>query len=233
MQGSEQLSSPVHRGDTQIGDLLGRLGIELSHLLRYFYGGFLLFVLARLVNPCAMGTVLKKVPWEIIALSALVIGCGIYAIHRGAIIPVHHLLLCAFLCIWEETRGVGETNSNSPTRWLGAMGVERGSRISAYTALRRSEFFSDKERRSFDLAHAESGLIVMTFEGFALSSYYTYAQPHVWRFAPCYKTLGILAAIFFFLSFWPGWAQHQVECRRFRRRSADVFRTLRDLGFFT
>ncbi len=139
--------------------VLKELGLGLSLLLRYSYGGFLLIVLASIVNPTAAGKVLNSMPWELAGLSALVLGAGIYALHRSVVIPAHHYGLCVALWIKDVFHGVKPAKSYSPTRWLGSIGVKWGNRIVTYTALRRSDFFGAK-KKMIDLAHAESGLVV-------------------------------------------------------------------------
>lgn len=152
--------------------LLKELGVGLSLLLRYSYGGFLLIVLAAIVNHDATGKVLNSMPWELTALSAVVLGAGIYALHRSVVVPAHHFVLCVALWVRDFLCRVKDSDSYSPTRWLGSIHVHWGSRMLAYTSVRRSEFFGSR-KKMIDLAHAESGLVVMTFEGFLIAGLYT------------------------------------------------------------
>lgn len=213
------------------GKLLEFLGIGLSRLLRYSYGGFLLIVLASVVNPTYTREVLAAIPWELAALSALLIGASIYAVHRSVVIPIHHLGLCLILWARDKVSRTSPRESLSPTRWLGAIGVKNGEKMLAYTVLRRSDFFGERGKREFDVAHAESGLIVMTFEGLLLAAFY--ARFHPASSQVSWLTLCSLSLVFLVASYPSGYVQHQIECRRMRLREADVKATLGDLGMLS
>jgi hypothetical protein len=222
------------------GKVLDELGLGLSRLLRYSYGGFLLIVLARVVNPDEIRNILDM-PWELTALSALVIGAGIYAVHRSIVIPLHHgLCLILWLKDWKlvnpqhsfplkhwlgyiwpkNWERVTPDNSYSPTSWLGSIGVPFGRRIAAYTALRRSDFFEERKRQSLNIAHAEHGLVVMTFEGFLLASVYVKFHPdgsHLDSFAAA----GL--ALIFLIASYPGpFVQHHLECLLMRKKASEA-----------
>jgi hypothetical protein len=213
---------------TETGKLLEALGIGLSRLLRYSYGGFLLIALASVVDPLDASKVLSAMPWELAALSAVVIGAGIYAVHRSVAIPLHHVGLCFILWVRDKIRRIKPEDSNSPTRWLAAIGVKKGQRITAYTALRRGHFFEEREKRELDVAHAESGLVVMTFEGFAIAALYAWCRPDRSQIGS--SVLFVLFVIFLLASYPAGYVQHQVECIRLRKREADVKAKLSELG---
>src|SRR5205807_10542942 len=102
--------------------------------------------------------------------------------------------------------GIKATESRSPTRWLGAIGVKWGRRILAYTSLRRSDLFGEKKKRELDVAHAESGLIVMTFEGLLIAALYAWFHP-----ASGFSSLLLfsLSLVFLVASYPSGYSQHQ------------------------
>lgn len=218
------------------GTALDRLGLGLSKLLRYSFGGFLLLVVAAVVNPDETGKILDVMPWQLSALSAIVVGVGIYAAHRSLIIPAHHLGLCWLLWIWERTkrtrgtRGVAAIDSVSPTRWLGSdtIGIPLGRRMFAYTLLRQSDFFSEDERKKLDVAHAESGLVVMMTEGLVAAWVFTmlYSDKSQLDWLP----LCILTFVSLVASYPRPIGLHIVECIRFRTNPGDVKDKLRDFG---
>ena len=201
-----------------IGEALDKLGIRLSRLLRYSYGGFLLLGFAALLNPTDAKPVLDAMGWELAALSAIAVGAGIYATHRSVVIPLQHLLLTWLL----------SPSVDSPTRWLGSIGVPFGWRMFAYSTIRRSQVFDDRQVENWNVAHAESGLIVMTAEGFVLAALYAWRLPLKSRIdAGLLLALGI---VFLVCSFVPGFGQHRLECRRFRDKRADIEGLLKRCG---
>jgi hypothetical protein len=213
------------------GKLFQDLGLGLSRVLRYSYGGFLLLVLAVILDRshCLL-PVIEAVDWKLTVLSALLAGAAIYSIHRSVVIPATHLGLCGILWIWDSLWKTDRKDSNSPTLWLGgALGVKRGEKIMAYTALRHSNLFTNQERQEMDVAHAENGLVVMTFEGFATAAFF------VWWFHPESRTMWItlrsLSAFFFVVPYVRAFADHQVEGMRLRANERYARRLLGEFGF--
>ena len=74
----------------------------LSRLVRYSFGGFLAVVIAATVNPAGTAEYFKARPWELAALACVVVGAGIYAAHRSAVIPVHHWIGCFLFWLWDR-----------------------------------------------------------------------------------------------------------------------------------
>ena len=102
----------------ETGKTLEALGLGLSRLLRYSYGGFLLIALASFLNPSDTKRILDAMSWQLAALSAVVLGAGIYAVHRSVVIPIHHALLCLVFIGFDKLRKIKAGHSSSPTRWL-------------------------------------------------------------------------------------------------------------------
>lgn len=104
-----------------LAKVLEALGIGLSRLLRYSYGGFLLIVLASVVNPIDTEKTLKPMPWELAALSAVVLGAGIYAAHRSLVVPLTSSA-CAFSSGSGNVAGKSQESSQSaPHAGLGLL----------------------------------------------------------------------------------------------------------------
>jgi len=207
---------------------LKTLGIGLSRLLRYSYGGFLLIALVSLFESDKAKLVREAMSWELVAVSAVVVGAGIYAVHRSVVIPLHHGLLCLVWWGIDKWRGIDESNSTSPTRWLKSIKVPFVLRISAYTALRGSDLF-EKEKNEWNIAHAESGLVVMTAEALLVAAICAYVQtqpPVDWYF------LVWSSGVFFVFSY-AGFVQHVVECVRFQQEKSKVEEYLKQCGMIT
>ena len=205
---------------------LETLGIGLSRLLRYSYGGFLLIVFASLLDHDTTKPTLDAMSWQLASLAAVVVGAGLYATHRAIVVPVHHALLCLFWWIIDIVRKKKLEDSGNPTRWLGSLNVKVLWRIPAYTALRQSDLFKE-EKSDWDIAHAETGLVLMTAEAFLLAAVYV-ARSHA-QDPVKWETLASLAAIFFVFSF-GGFVQHAVECRRFKQKKTEIEDALKDIG---
>jgi hypothetical protein len=208
--------------------ILESLGIGLSRLLRYSYGGFLLIVFAGFMEPDKTKPAIEAMSWQLAAVAAIVVGSGIYAVHREIIVPIHHALLCLFWWGVDKGRGVAKERSANPTRWLGSIKVPLVWRIPAYTVLRRGDIFKE-ERTNWDLAHAESGLVLMTCEAFVLAAVYASREisPPVGS-----QPLAGVAIVLFVFSF-GGFIQHAVESLRFKKKAEEVKSELREAGFIT
>lgn len=208
-----------------MGEVLKELRVGLSRLLRYSYGGFLLIAFASFLQTDAVKAAREAMSWELTALVALVMGTGIYALHRNVVVPLHHGLLCIGWAIVDWTRGVEKADSSSPTRWLSSLGVPLAWRITAYTAVRRSDLF-EKEKPAWDVSHAEAGLVLMTAEAFAFAAVYVVSlasSPVAWQ------TLAMVAVGLFIFSY-AVFPQHALECLRFRGKREQIILLLEDLG---
>ena len=153
---------------------------------------------------------------------------AIYAAHRNLVIPLHHTGGCFLLWLGETLCLVPECKSSSPTRWFGgSLKVPWGRRVAAYTALRGGDFFTREEAEKLNIAHAESGLIVMTSVGFLVAGFFAFKYPchSDVRWVPAWIGLAFLVA-----SYVGPLGQHRAECWRMQTRRADVERYLRRVG---
>lgn len=210
--------------------ILEEFGIGLSRLIYYTYGGALFIAMAIIVNPTGTKYVLAGVSWQLATLTLLILGVGIYAAHRNAVIPIHHAGGCLILYVYETLRRVRvpACKSSSPTRWLGSksVGVPWGRRISAYTTLRHSNFFSKQEEERLNILHAEAGLVVMTSEAFLLASWFAWKYPSA--VASC--ALFWIGIVFFLASYVGPIGQHRAECWRMQARRVEVILLLKRFG---
>jgi hypothetical protein len=204
------------------------LGLGLSRLLCFSYGGFLLVVCAAFFAPSGIKTLIDALHPSLAILAIVVIGAAIYVLHRTIILPVHHVLLCWFFRVSDKSGDVGDLaeSTSSPTIYLGdALGVAPGRRTTAYNVLRRSDFFTNKE--SLDMAHAENGLLVMTGVGLLIAAAYGLSQG---RSLLLTVTLLVLAIVFIAASFKAEMIQYSIECMAIRERPIEAMKILVKTG---
>ena len=207
---------------------IGSLGLGLSRLLCFSYGGFLLVVCAACFAPSGIKTLIDALHPSLAILAIVVIGSAIYVLHRTIVMPVHHVLVCGFFRVSDKSADVGDTAelTSSPTIYLGdALGVAPRRRTTAYNVLRRSDFFTNKE--SLEVAHAENGLLVMTGVGLLIAAAYGLSQG---RSLLLTVTLLVLAVIFIAASFKAEKIQYSIECMAIRERPIEAMKILVKTG---
>jgi len=203
------------------------LGLGLVRLLCYSYGGFLLVVFAACFAPSGVKTLIDALHPSLAVLAIVVVGAAIYVLHRTIIMPVHHLLVCWFLRVTDKTGDIGDLAeiTSSPVIYLGeALGVAPGRRTAAYNVLRRSEFFTNRE--SFNVAHAENGLLVMTGVGLLITAVFGLLQHNLLLSL----ILLVLAIIFLAASFRAQMVQYSLECMAIRERPMEAMKILIKTG---
>jgi len=160
-------------------------------------------------------------------LAIVVIGAAIFILHRTLIMPVHHLLVGWFIRVTDRSSDVGDIGetTSSPIVYLGeALGVAPKRRTAAYNVLRRSDFFTNKE--SFDTAHAENGLLVMTGAALLIAAVFGLLQ----RNLLLALILLVLAIIFIAASFKAQMVQYSLECMAIRERPIEAMKILVKTG---
>jgi len=204
------------------------LGLGLSRLLCFSYGGFLLVVCAASFAPSGVKTLIDALHPSLAILAIIVIGAAIYVLHRTIVMPVHHGLVCWFFRATDKSTDVGDVTefTSSPTMYLGdALGVAPNRRTTAYNVLRRSDFFVNKE--SLEMAHAENALLVMTGVGLLIAAAYGLSQS---RSLLLTVTLLVLAIIFIAASFKAEMIQYSIECMAIRERPIEAMKILVKTG---
>ena len=203
------------------------LGLGLSRLLCFSYGGILLVVCAACLAPARVKTLIDALHPSLAILAIVVIGAAIYILHRTIVMPVHHLLVSWFFRVTDKSgdiRDLAESTS-SPTIYLGeALGVAPKRRTAAYNVLRHSDFFANKE--SLNVAHAENGLLVMTGVGLLIAALYGLAHRNLLLAV----ILLALAIIFIAASFKAEMVQYSLECMAIRERPVEVMKILVKTG---
>jgi hypothetical protein len=204
------------------------LGLGLSRLLCYSYGGFLLVVCAACFAPAEVKTLIDALHPGLAVLAIIVIGAAIYVLHRTIVMPVHHLLVCWFFRVTGKSGEAGDLaeSTSSPILYLGeALGVAPNRRTTAYNVLRRSDFFVNKE--SLEMAHAENGLLVMTGVGLLIAAAYGLSRGGSLLLT---TILLVLAVIFIAASFKAEMVQYSVECMAVRERPMEAMKILVKTG---
>jgi hypothetical protein len=204
------------------------LGLGLSRLLCYSYGGFLLVVCAACFAPSGVKTLIDALHPGLAVLAIIVIGAAIYVLHRTIIMPVHHLLVCWFFRITERDGDIKDLadSTSCPNVYLGeALGVAPNRRTAAYNVLRRSDFFVNKE--SLEIAHAENGLLVMTGVGLLIAAAYGLSRGGSLLLT---AVLLVLAVIFIAASFKAEMIQYSVECMAVREHPMEAMKILVKTG---
>lgn len=214
-------------------EMLKWLGLRFSKLLSYSYAGFLLIVVAGVLNPGALSGFRGAASWELTALAAVVVGAGVHAFHRTLLVPVHHFLSSLLWHLFELGRPKAETLI--PTRWLGTLTppVTFFWQIPAYSTLRHSKPFEGLEDR-WDLIHAEHGLMLLTGEALGSAALVVKFVPKI-VVAPLISLtagpLAIGAIALVIATTLAAYFQHRNECLTFRAKQSDVVAVLRETGF--
>jgi hypothetical protein len=195
---------------------LSGFGIGLSRLIRYTYGGILLLVFAVLFHRDKMAAYISALTPLVVVLVTVVIGAGIYVLHRSTVIAVLSLVLTIFFD-W-HCRKTSVDASMNPTTYLKKF-VEGGAatRRLAYVTVRHGGFFSDEDR--LDVIHAETGMLVMTFVGLVLASCYgcffvALDRPYVFLML-------FAAAVFLIGAIVKDCTDHSIECVVLKAEGSD------------
>lgn len=204
------------------------LGIGLVRLLCYSYGGFLLAVCAACFSASRTKTIIDALHPSVAVLAIIVLGAAIYVLNRTVIMPIHRVALSVLFRIAERRRG-GEDHaefSANPIRYLGeVLGVPFRRRTIAYSFLRRSDFFPDRE--ALDAAHAENSLLVMTGVGLLVAAALAVSQGKSFGLT---AVLLLLSLVFLAASFRAEWVQQSVECSLIKDRPVEAMRILARMG---
>lgn len=196
------------------------LGLGLSRFLRYCYLGVLFLLFAVFFDDSWIKAKVGAIGGNLSIFATVVFGAGLYVVHRSIVIPCHHFLLILvqrgfeILRHWDRSKA----KSTNPVVYLRDKGVKFGYGIIAYSILRRSDFFERHD--NLDIAHAESGLIVMTSEALFVAAAYdkwAIAKPTNW--GSFFFWVGLFL---FIISFIPGWVQHTVEYLEIRRKNENA-----------
>jgi hypothetical protein len=203
------------------------LGLGLSRLLCFSYGGFLLVICAACLAPAEVKTLIDALHPSLAILAVVVIGAAIYILHRTVVMPVHHIFVSWFFRVADSSSDIRDLaeSTSSPTIYLSeALGVAPKRRTAAYNVLRHGDFFANKE--SLDVAHAENGLLVMTGVGLLIAALYALAH----RNFLLALILLVLAIIFLAASFKAEMVQYSLECMAIRERPVEAMKILVKTG---
>ncbi len=137
--------------------------LNLSWVIRYGYGGALLYLILLIRDPASMKAYTESAGAVLAPLLLVGAGTCIYVVYRHLLgewllYPFAHRL------DYYTARGNRDLTAGavSPIWWLAQRGVAKGARREAYTAVRR-EFLPADTRKQLDLAHSEVHVLYLTF----------------------------------------------------------------------
>ena len=143
---------------------LADLGVSIHEVLRYCYGGLLVFLVAALVDPKDTKTVIDSLSAPVSILIALALGGAIYAAYRPLIGEPLFLFEEWVHCWLSSTRrekGKGCTCCSDYflTTWKVSLSLGR----EAFRTVKNSEIFNQERQRQFYLQHSELHTLYVTF----------------------------------------------------------------------
>lgn len=204
---------------------LDTLRVGSSLFIRYAGAGALLVLAVVYVEPGALSHLPGRVFGSevLTALALFLIGAPVYHVHRELAIRCHHTVLCLLFAFWENVpfRRVPARKSWNPVRllqgWFFGWRLDKAMR--GYTAIRRSDFFEDREQ--LDVWHAANGIPVMLAEALLGAAIYTYWQqsPTDPPIHPWYTFL-IASAGCLVISYFPAYSLHRREGARMKADGA-------------
>lgn len=134
--------------------------LQLTDLIRWGYGGFLLTGIAALFAPSEVKEAIEVGGTVVAPLVILAIGAAVYLLHRYVIGELLVYPLTRFTHFLIDKYFHGGVPS-SPTGFLGDRGVGFWQRRAAYTEIRRG-FFQENQRKRLDLDHSEAHVLWLT-----------------------------------------------------------------------
>lgn len=198
----------------------------LGRLLKYSYGGFIVSIIAVLVDPEAVKRVATILGTVLSPLVTIGMGVCIYVLHREVFgeLVLYRLLSFAHDC-WDWVRGRKGNRVTNTLAYLGILGVRSGNRRAAYNAVRNS-FFKPDMRGRFDILHTELHLLWITVDVLIIASFYQALAMH-----SLYLLLPVLTFFLAVLAAVADIRQHQLECHQLKieeKRDGGVTNFLKD-----
>ncbi len=216
-----------------------KLGIGFSRLLRYSYSGLMIILFMMVFHYDWIKERVTDFGTSLTIIGTIVIGTGVYALFRGIVIPIHHLIGIGIhtLCEKKLEKGIRarftskKDKSMNPVVWLRhgltkakGNGVQFGWGIIAYSYLRGVGVFGNEKK--LNVKHAELGLVVMTSVFLITGAVYDYFVTK--------KGYGlemfIPAVVLLLLSYPPALVQHALECKILKKKENEVTSYLAEVG---
>ena len=139
---------------------LADLGLSIHELLRYGYGGLLVFLVGGLVDPQGTRTVVQTLTSPLSIVVALALGCAIYAAYR----PIAELLFWGLEGIHSRLSDGGKRDAGFTccsdyfkTKWNVQLRLGR----EAFRVVRASNEFKERQKQ-FYLQHSELHTVFIT-----------------------------------------------------------------------
>lgn len=204
--------------------------IGVARFFRYSYGGILIFLLASIVEPTFVAGIVSSLGSILAPLVALVIGIGIYVIHRRV---VGELLLYPILhvihFVWNRVLGRRGRKSFETLDYLHSLGVNFFELRSAYAAWRESGITKTKTE-NINVAHSELHVLWITVDQLIVTILYVHFGQH--------GNITVYSWVALFIALAAAIAdinQHATETRLMMvaEKQGKVSKLLQDRGFIT
>lgn len=191
-----------------------KIGITIRELLRYGYGGFMLYAFSTLACPVEVSGILKVLDLGpvvtnpvLAALGGILVGAGFYAVHRALLNDP----ILDPLEYWIH-RGIERMRTSSARDAVGRdcvrhhleerIGVARRNSRDAFRVIRDSDLFAPHVRDRFHIQNTEIHLLFLTATAALLALFLrgVSEQCYTWRDAVYPRSLFLWAAVIFFLA---------------------------------
>jgi len=179
---------------------------DLSKIIRYGYGGFLLTGIVGLFQPEILKKTIESTGSVVTPLIIFSIGACIYIMYRYVIgefllYPFTHFIHFLWDFFHKKNR-----SATSVTGYLAELGIKFGNRRQAYTEIRRS-LLSENIKTRLDVAHSETHILYITvLELFVLSI-------HLQQSNEPFIIYLLISFVAFVSAICADIQQHQIECR--------------------
>lgn len=189
-----------------------KIGITIRELLRYGYGGFILYAFSTLACPVEVSGILKALDLGgaitnpvLAPLGAILVGAGFYAVHRALLNdvilePVEYWIHRAMQLIRRSPAQEAVGHDCVRQHLEERTGVARRNSRDAFRVIRDSDLFAPHVRDRFHMQNSEVHLLFLTATAalLALLLRRSAEQCHTWRDAVYPQSLFLWAALIFF-----------------------------------
>ena len=154
------------------GAIVKRFGVTPEQLIGYAYAGLLAVIISAIIQPTLIKDLVASLGGFLIALAALGLGIGIYALYFKVIgelllYPIQHKVHR----LLDFVRRIPAEKYTSSVAYLGHLGVPRGYQRASYEALKAS-FYDPETCRRVQVAHGELHVLYLTaVESFVAAIY--------------------------------------------------------------
>jgi|WetSurMetagenome_2_1015567.scaffolds.fasta_scaffold16208_2 hypothetical protein len=180
-------------------DIYTKLGLNAERVAGYLYSGICISIVSTLIFPKEVSALISALGGVLSVLSVFAIGFATYVLYRYIIgeyllFPLQHFIHR----LLDYILGRSKKNPTSSIDFIKNLGVPKGLRRDAYTAI-RDAFFNDETRARLDLVHGEIHALYITAVDSFLISGLSFLKPMyipnwTWIFVGIFTLIGGLIA---------------------------------------